>query len=111
LAASPGFQFLPDDRVIVEPLKIPGETLANLEDNLPLFFAGNSRNASDILRDQELENEAEQYGKCWKIFTSPNNWHGEPRRSARWRLEWLRRFDEYALGAQEKTPTRWRKRP
>jgi len=47
------FQFLPDDRVIVEPLKIPPETLANLEDNLLLFFTGSSRNASDILRDQD----------------------------------------------------------
>ena len=43
------FEFLPDDRVIVEPLKIPAETLANLL----LFFTGSSRNASDILRDQD----------------------------------------------------------
>jgi D-glycero-alpha-D-manno-heptose-7-phosphate kinase len=47
------FQFLPDDSVVVEPLKIPAETLANLEDNLLLFFTGSSRNASDILRDQD----------------------------------------------------------
>ena len=47
------FEFLPDDRVVVEPLKIPAETLANLEDNLLLFFTGSSRNASDILRDQD----------------------------------------------------------
>ena len=47
------FQFLPDDRVLVEPVKIPAETLANLEDNLLLFFTGSSRNASDILRDQD----------------------------------------------------------
>ena len=47
------FQFLPDDRVLVEPLKILPETLANLEDNLLLFFTGSSRNASDILRDQD----------------------------------------------------------
>jgi D-glycero-alpha-D-manno-heptose-7-phosphate kinase len=47
------FEFLPDDRVVVEPLKIPVETLANLEDNLLLFFTGSSRNASDILRDQD----------------------------------------------------------
>ncbi len=47
------FQFLPDDRVVVEPLKLPAETLANLEDNLLLFFTGSSRNASDILRDQD----------------------------------------------------------
>jgi len=66
LPASPCFQFLPDDRVIVEPLKIPGETLANLEDNLRLFFAGNSRNASDILRDRDSrtkQNNTENAGK------------------------------------------------
>jgi len=39
--------------VLVEPLKILPETLANLEDNLLLFFTGSSRNASDILRDQD----------------------------------------------------------
>lgn len=50
----------------MEPLKIPGETLANLEDNLPLFFAGNSCNASDILRDQDSrtkQNNTENAGK------------------------------------------------
>jgi D-glycero-alpha-D-manno-heptose-7-phosphate kinase len=47
------FEFLSDDRVIVEPLKLTAETLANLEDNLLLFFTGSSRNASDILRDQD----------------------------------------------------------
>lgn len=47
------FEFLPDDRVNVEALKLSSETLANLEDNLLLFFTGSSRNASDILRDQD----------------------------------------------------------
>jgi D-glycero-alpha-D-manno-heptose-7-phosphate kinase len=47
------FQFLPDDRVIAEPLPVPAEALANLEDNLLLFFTGSSRSASDILRDQD----------------------------------------------------------
>ena len=47
------FEFLPDDRVIVEPLKLSAETLANLEDGLMLFFTGGSRNASDILRHQD----------------------------------------------------------
>jgi D-glycero-alpha-D-manno-heptose-7-phosphate kinase len=49
------FQFLPDDRVIAEPLPIPAEALANLEDNLLLFFTGSSRSASDILRDQDCK--------------------------------------------------------
>jgi D-glycero-alpha-D-manno-heptose-7-phosphate kinase len=47
------FEFLPDDRVIAEPLKIAPETLANLEDGLLLFFTGASRSASEILRDQD----------------------------------------------------------
>jgi len=47
------FTFLPDDRVEVDPLKICPEALANLEDNLLLFFTGSARNASDILRDQD----------------------------------------------------------
>ncbi len=47
------FEFLPDDRVIAEPLKIASETLANLEDNLLLFFTGASRSAGEVLRDQD----------------------------------------------------------
>ncbi|MGC2548670.1 MAG: galactokinase, partial [Candidatus Sulfotelmatobacter sp.] len=56
------FEFLPDDTVIAEPLKIPAETLANLEDSLLLFFTGASRSAADVLRDQDTrtrENAAE----------------------------------------------------
>lgn len=49
------FEFLPDDRVVVEPLKLSPETVANLEDNLMLFFTGGSRNASDILRHQDSQ--------------------------------------------------------
>jgi D-glycero-alpha-D-manno-heptose-7-phosphate kinase len=47
------FDFLPDDQVKVEPLKIAPETLANLEDSLLLFFTGASRSASEVLRDQD----------------------------------------------------------
>jgi D-glycero-alpha-D-manno-heptose-7-phosphate kinase len=47
------FEFLPDDRVVAEPLKIASETLANLEDSLLLFFTGASRSAADVLRDQD----------------------------------------------------------
>lgn len=49
------FSFLPDGRVVAEPLKMPAETLANLEDNLLLFFTGLSRSASDILRHQDTQ--------------------------------------------------------
>ena len=47
------FQFLPDDRVEVAPLQLAGETLANLEDNLLLFFTGFTRSASAILEEQD----------------------------------------------------------
>jgi D-glycero-alpha-D-manno-heptose-7-phosphate kinase len=48
------FEFLTDDRVIAEPLKIPAESLANLEDGLLLFFTGASRSAAQVLRDQDM---------------------------------------------------------
>ncbi len=47
------FRFLPNDHVEVMPLKLSDETLYNLEDNLILFFTGFSRQASDILRQQD----------------------------------------------------------
>jgi D-glycero-alpha-D-manno-heptose-7-phosphate kinase len=47
------FRFLPDERVVVEPLKMAPEALANLEDNLLLFFSGYTRSASELLRDQD----------------------------------------------------------
>jgi D-glycero-alpha-D-manno-heptose-7-phosphate kinase len=47
------FEFLPDDRVVVKPLTVPSEALANLEDSLLLFFTGTSRSASQILHDQD----------------------------------------------------------
>jgi D-glycero-alpha-D-manno-heptose-7-phosphate kinase len=51
------FEFLCDDHVKVSPLKIPAETLANLEDNLLLFFTGTSRPASAILRHQDAKSK------------------------------------------------------
>jgi D-glycero-alpha-D-manno-heptose-7-phosphate kinase len=47
------FEFRPDDTVGVAPLKVSPEILANLEDNLALFYTGYTRSASDILRDQD----------------------------------------------------------
>ncbi len=47
------FRFLPNDQVEVWPLKISSEALYNLEDNLVLFFTGQSRSASEILKDQD----------------------------------------------------------
>jgi D-glycero-alpha-D-manno-heptose-7-phosphate kinase len=47
------FHFLPDDQVEVEPLQLSSETLANIEDNLVLFFTGYTRLASEILQEQD----------------------------------------------------------
>jgi D-glycero-alpha-D-manno-heptose-7-phosphate kinase len=47
------FEFLPDDHVQVSTLHLGSEALANLEDNLLLFFTGITRSASQILGDQD----------------------------------------------------------
>lgn len=47
------FEFSADNRVTVSPLRISTETLANLEDNLALFYTGFTRSASEILREQD----------------------------------------------------------
>lgn len=51
------FTFHPDERVEAEPLKVPMDTLFNLEDNLLLFFTGFSRGAGTILADQKARTE------------------------------------------------------
>jgi D-glycero-alpha-D-manno-heptose-7-phosphate kinase len=52
------FTFHQDDRVTVEPLQMDPEALANLEDNLCLFFTGVTRSASEILRDQDKRSKS-----------------------------------------------------
>ncbi len=47
------FRFACDGAVGVEPLRLSSDTLANLEDNLVLFFTGYTRSASSILEDQD----------------------------------------------------------
>jgi D-glycero-alpha-D-manno-heptose-7-phosphate kinase len=47
------FTFHPDGSVDAEPLRLSPETLHTLEDNLILFFTGFTRNAADILKDQD----------------------------------------------------------
>lgn len=51
------FDFRTDGSVGVTPLKISPETLANLEDNLVLFYTGYTRSASEILRDQDTKSK------------------------------------------------------
>jgi D-glycero-alpha-D-manno-heptose-7-phosphate kinase len=48
------FTFHPDGEVEAARVKLAPETLANLEDNLMLFFSGFTRSASGILRDQDV---------------------------------------------------------
>jgi len=52
------FEFHPDETVSAYPLAIDTETLYALEDNLLLFFTGYSRNAGDILKDQDQRSKA-----------------------------------------------------
>jgi D-glycero-alpha-D-manno-heptose-7-phosphate kinase len=49
------FTFNRDDKVEVTALKASRETLYNMEDSLVMFFTGYSRNASDILREQDVK--------------------------------------------------------
>ena len=56
------FTFQKNGKVIVKPLKIPMQTLLELEDHLLLFFTGFSRKAGSILKDQNtrsLQNDQE----------------------------------------------------
>ncbi len=45
--------FEPDGKVIVEPLRVSSQTLADLESDMLLFFTGKERKASDILCQQD----------------------------------------------------------
>ena len=47
-----------DDAVSVEPLRVSGETIFDLEDNLLLFFTGVRRSASGILAEQHARSLA-----------------------------------------------------
>lgn len=53
------FDFQSDGAVIPQPLQLDPETLANLEDNLLMFFTGFTRSASGILRDQDTRSRAQ----------------------------------------------------
>jgi D-glycero-alpha-D-manno-heptose-7-phosphate kinase len=51
------FTFQPDGQVEVEPLRIPPATQHRLEDGLAMFFTGYTRNASEILKDQDVRSK------------------------------------------------------
>jgi D-glycero-alpha-D-manno-heptose-7-phosphate kinase len=52
-----GFTFCKNDNVISEKLRIPKDTLYELEDNMLLFFTGFTRSASDILTTQDTKSK------------------------------------------------------
>jgi D-glycero-alpha-D-manno-heptose-7-phosphate kinase len=52
------FEFCPDERVHVSPLRITQATLHDLEEHLMLFFTGYSRDADTMLTDQKQRSEA-----------------------------------------------------
>jgi D-glycero-alpha-D-manno-heptose-7-phosphate kinase len=52
------FTFNADDTVNVESLPISEDTLADLSDNMLLFFTGCARDASQILREQDVKSRA-----------------------------------------------------
>ena len=56
------FEFFPDEKVEVIPVKLDKETLYNLEDNLVLFFTGYSRSASSILKEQDDKSKIDDDG-------------------------------------------------
>ncbi|HUI55024.1 MAG TPA: hypothetical protein VLY04_08640 [Bryobacteraceae bacterium] len=51
------FTFQPQGAVDIEPLRLSTETLSTLEDNLILFFTGFTRNASELLKDQDTRSK------------------------------------------------------
>jgi D-glycero-alpha-D-manno-heptose-7-phosphate kinase len=52
------FDFGHSGRVQVSPLAISNETLHDLEEHLVMFFTGYSRQAADVLRDQQQRSDA-----------------------------------------------------
>jgi D-glycero-alpha-D-manno-heptose-7-phosphate kinase len=52
------FEFQPDGRVRALPLAISNETLHDLEEHLVLFFTGYSRQADDVLQEQQARSKA-----------------------------------------------------
>ncbi len=51
------FTFNQDDTVTIAPLKLPRESMFDLEDNLLLFFTGFSRSSGRILKDQDFRTQ------------------------------------------------------
>jgi D-glycero-alpha-D-manno-heptose-7-phosphate kinase len=56
------FTFSADESVEAVPLKLSAETVHDLEDNLLLFFTGQHRSASAILKDQDVRTKDSDSG-------------------------------------------------
>jgi D-glycero-alpha-D-manno-heptose-7-phosphate kinase len=56
------FTFHKDNSVTARSLEVSDETLADLEENLLMFFTGRSRNASDILKEQDQKSRVADPG-------------------------------------------------
>ena len=93
------FEFLPDDTVIAEPLKIPAETLANLEDSLLLFFTGASRSAAEVLRDQDTRTREQCHGDAGQSASHEATGPRKPRRAGEWGFAQICRAHAHSLGA------------
>ncbi len=46
-------EFFKDEKVVVNPLKIKGDYINELENNIILFFTSTSRSSSDIIKEQQ----------------------------------------------------------
>lgn len=55
------FEFHADGHVTATPVKIGPESLANLEDNLALFYTGFTRSASEILSEQDKKSRKQDH--------------------------------------------------
>jgi D-glycero-alpha-D-manno-heptose-7-phosphate kinase len=53
------YEFHPDDRVTVTPLNLSEETLDRLEERILLFSTGMTRQAGEILQDQDAQTRAQ----------------------------------------------------
>jgi D-glycero-alpha-D-manno-heptose-7-phosphate kinase len=51
-------EYLPDDSVVITPLRVTEPALWELRDSLMMFFVGQTRSASELLRDQKARSEA-----------------------------------------------------
>ncbi|MHB1582177.1 MAG: GHMP family kinase ATP-binding protein [Acidimicrobiales bacterium] len=56
------FEFRPDGMVDVQALALGEETLRRLRDQLLLFYTGEARSASSVLRDQDRRSQAQDRG-------------------------------------------------